>query len=241
MGKSPSIPTYDTAAAQNEQIWAADQNRKYGQVNYNGLQGGYSYQTNPDGTQTLVQNASSADKARQNLQSQYLSGVDPTELSNFNVDPSVGANAYWNEQMTYMQPQFQRQTNDIITNLEKRGIPAGSPQFNQAMQEVADAQNRSMATTSAGAVSAGQQYQTNALNNIINKQGAQTGAAGSLASQMYQVNPYSGTGGTFGGTYDSLYNSQVQQAQLKAQQQNAIMGMVGSIAGAGAGALTGRF
>ncbi|MDE6224344.1 MAG: hypothetical protein K2M23_02600, partial [Alphaproteobacteria bacterium] len=72
MGSSPKSPTYDLQKAQNEQIWAADQNRKYGQVNVNSDLGGYQYVTNPDGTQTLQANLSDNDKNRLNLVKQGM-------------------------------------------------------------------------------------------------------------------------------------------------------------------------
>jgi hypothetical protein len=251
MGSSPKMPAYDQKAARQDQINAAELARKYGQTNFQGANGGYHYETDQNGNQTLVQDMSSQDRQRQNLVSGSLAEIDPAavakagrNVADFNLDPTAAADAFYKNQTQYLNQDFQKQSADKEAELANRGIPVGSPQYNRAMQELADSQNRALEQAASGAVQAGQQYQTQGLNNAMsqnqfvqNTANQQANMAGSLAGQMYNPSVYSGAGGQFGGTYDAKFAADQAAAQQKANNSGGWGGLIGTVGGGLVGSL----
>lgn len=207
MGSKAKTPAYDINASQNNQIWAAEQARKYGNVGVNSELGGYSWMTNPDGTQSINVNLSDTDKQKLNLQNQAL--------SNLNLDPIQAQNTYYNMSMRYMEPQLKQQQQDLETDLINKGIPIGSQSWNRAMGELQDNQQQALAQARDNALFQGQQYTSGNIGNI-----------NSLGAGVYNPiqNMIQGQGGQFGGQYDTQYASQVSNAQQNAANRNALLG-----------------
>lgn len=225
MGKKAKTPAYDFNASQNNQIWAAEQARKYGNVGVNSELGGYNWTTNPDGTQSINVNLSDADKQKLNLQNQAL--------SNLNLDPTQAQNTYYNMATRYMKPEFAEQRQDLEIDLINKGIPIGSQSWNRAINDLEDNQNQALAQARDNALFQGQQYTSGNIGNI-----------NSLGASVYNPiqNMIQGQGGQFGGQYDAQYAAQVSKAQQNAANRNALTGaIIGSLGSIGNGALSGIF
>ena len=115
MGVAPSTPHYNQDAARNEQyrINQTTANQLYADVN--SPMGGYTTYVDPQTgqitvNQTLNANSQNAlDQQRVALENYYAN------------DGTDAANAYYNAQMAYLQPQMQRQTIRAETALTNRG------------------------------------------------------------------------------------------------------------------------
>lgn len=222
MGSSSSVPKYNQNAAIAEQnrINQAAGIQQY--ANVNSPLGGYTTSVDPTtGQITINKNLSETSKAAQAAQL--------GALQNYTGDPTQAANAYYNAQMAYMQPQLDRQVTRAESSLTNRGLPLGSNAWNSAMGDVYDAQNRTLTALSNEALANGQQYQTNILNQ-----------AGLLGSQVIDPTMISGQAGAgLEDTYDKVYNSQIESWKQKQASKNAltsgILSAVGTIGGAALG------
>lgn len=192
MGHKPSAPTYNTNAALTEQnrVNQASANQLYADVN--SPLGGYATYVDPQTGQITVNQTLNAN-------SQNALNQQQAALENYYVnDGTDAANAYYNAQMAYLQPQMQRQITRSETALTNRGIPVGGSAWNEYMGDVYDAQNQRLAGLGGSAISAGQNYQNNFLNQ-----------ANMLGSQVVTPDMVSGQGGA--GLYD-MYEQQYQNA-----------------------------
>ena len=223
MGKSSSsAPKYNTQAAINEQnrINQATGNQLY--ANVNSALGGYSTSIDPvTGQITVNKNLGENSQAALNAQL--------GALAQYTGDPTQAANAYYNAQMAYLQPQLNRQVERAESSLTNRGLPLGSNAWNSAMGDIYDAQNRTLTALSNEALANGQQYQTNILNQ-----------AGMLGSQVIDPTMISGQAGAgLENTYDKLYNSQVEAWKQKQANKNSLtsglLGATGTIVGGALG------
>lgn len=258
MGKSSSMPKYDRTQAQAEQQWAAEQARKYTQVGVEGPYGGYEWQTDPvTGLQTVRAKAADTDVQRSAIGSSMLTGWDPTSITgaysgvqNFNMDPTAAADAYFNASTRYLSQDYTKNRDRLSADLIAKGVPIGSSAYNDAMQELDDAYQRSVQTAADTAVSQGQQYQTTALQNELARAGALSGASAqelSIANALTQAqyNPLAtmvqGAGGQFGGTYDAQFAADTARAEAKNKRRSALGGAIGSALGTAAGAIGGFY
>lgn len=224
MGKKSSAPIYNTSAAINEQnrINQAAGIQQY--ANVNSPLGGYTTSIDPiTGQITINKQLSDTSQAAKRLQL--------STLGQYTGDPTLAANAYYNAQMAYMQPQLDRQVERTESSLTNRGLPLGSNAWNSAMGDVYDAQNRTLTALSNEALANGQQFQTNILNQ-----------AGILGSQVIDPTLVSGQGGAgLENTYDKLFNSQVENWKQQQANRNAltsgILGAVGTLGGAALGSV----
>lgn len=256
MGKSAKMPTYNREAAQQEQIQAAELARKYTNVGVQSDTGGYKWVTDPTtGLQRVVVDSAPTDVQRRAIGTTMLEQYDPTAISqaysgiaDFSTDPTAAANAYYNASTRYLTQDYNRQREKAESNLIAKGVPVGSAAYNQAMQELDDSYNRALQTAADTAVSQGQQYQTQALQNELARAGALAGAsqqqlqaAQSLTQSQYD--PLSqmvqGTGGQFGGTYDAQFSAKTAAAQAKNARRNAWLGAGASLIGTLGGAALG--
>lgn len=222
MGSSASVPTYNTQKAIEEQnrINQAAGIQQY--ANVNSPLGGYNVSIDPT-TGQLTINKTLSDNSRMAQLGQQ------SALSNYSGDPTEAANAYYNAQMAYMQPQLDRQIERTESSLTNRGLPLGSSAWNSAMGDVYDAQNRTLTALSNEALANGQQYQTNILNQ-----------AGLLGSQVIDPTMISGQGGAgLEDTYDKQFANEIEAWKQKQANKNAltsgILGAVGTIGGAALG------
>ena len=224
MGSSASVPQYNTGAAIAEQnrINQAAGIQQY--ANVNSPLGSYSTSIDPvTGQITVNKQLSDTSKAAQKAQL--------NTLAQYTGDPTQAANAYYNAQMAYLQPQMDRQIERAESSLTNRGMPLGSQAWNSAMGDIYDTQNRTLSSLSNQALAQGQQYQSNILSQ-----------AGMLGSQVIDPSMVAGQSGAgLENTYDKLYNSQVEAWKQKQASKNAltsgILGAVGTIGGAAIGSL----
>lgn len=218
MGSSaPKVPTYNVSAAQAEQnrINQATGNQLY--ANVNGPLGSYSTSVDPVTGQITVNKSLGAN-------STAALAAQLGALRNYSGNPTDAANAYYNAQMAYMQPQLDRQVARAESSLTNRGLPLGSSAWNNAMGDIYDAQNRTLTALSNEALANGQQFQTNILN--------QAALAGGQVIDPTMVAGQAGAG--LADTYDKQFANEVEkwkQKMANQQSKGALGGAIGSIAG----------
>lgn len=222
MGSSSNAPKYDTSAAQAEQNRI---NQATGQQMYANVVsplGGYTTSIDPaTGQLTINKNLSDTSKLAQQQQLATLGA--------YTGDPTQAANAYYNAQMAYLQPQFQRQVERAESSLTNRGLPIGSSAWNEGLSSVYDAQNRSLESLTNNALAQGQQYQSNILNQ-----------AAMLGSQVIDPTMISGQAGTgLENTYDKQFQSEVEQWKQEQANKNALVGGLTQMAGTAIGGALG--
>ena len=223
MGNKPSTPTYDANRAYGEQnrINQAAGNQLY--ANVNSPTGGYTTTVDPNTGQITI-NKNYGQNSNVALGTQYAA------LSNYSGDPTEAANAYYNAQMEYLQPQFDRQVQRAESSLTNRGIPLGSKAWNDAMDAVYDNQNQQMGALSSNALLAGQQYQQNILN--------QAATAGGQVIDPTMVSGQAGAG--LENIYDKVFANDIEKYKANMADYNNKMGWVnlgGKLLGTAMGAL----
>lgn len=222
MGDKPSVPTYDTSRAQAEQNRI---NQATGQQMYADVVsplGGYKTSVDPvTGKITIDKQLSDTSRL---AQQQQLSA-----LGDYTGDPTRAADAYYKAQMAYLQPQMERQIARAESSLTNRGLPIGSSAWNEAMEGVYDAQNRSLESLTANALAQGQQYQSNILNQ-----------AAMLGSQIIDPTMVGGQAGTgLENTYDKQFANEVEKYKAEMAERNALIGGLTSMAGTALGGALG--
>ena len=223
MGDKPSVPKYDANQAQAEQNRI---NQATGQQMYADVVsplGGYKTSIDPvTGKITIDKQLSDVSQL---AQQQQLSA-----LGTYTGDPTSAADAYYKAQMAYLQPQMQRQVERAESSLTNRGLPIGSSAWNEAMEGVYDAQNRSLESLTANALAQGQQYQSNILNQ-----------AAMLGSQIIDPTMVGGQAGAgLENTYDKQFANEVEQWKQEQAERNSKAGLyktIGTIGGAALGSI----
>ena len=205
---------YNTNDAMNSQIATARAQAKYGTYGVNSILGNMNLVENTDGTYTLNYQNSDADRMRQNLINQ--------SLANLSLDPTAAQSAYYKQATRQLLPQFQQDQDRLHEQLVNRGITAGSSLYNDQMGKLRDSQQGTLADISNQAVFSGQDYL-----------GSQIGNIGSLANQ-YDALRVSGLSGQTGANFQDPYTL---QQQIKAQNNSAKWGALGSLGGAVIGGL----
>lgn len=198
------VPVYDRQSAYDEQNRINQTAGSNLYANVNSPLGGYSVSVDPI-TGQLTVNKSLSDTSTAAQQAQL------NALNSYTGNPTQAANAYYNAQMQYLQPQFDRQIERTESSLTNRGLPLGSNAWNEAVDNVYNAQNRTLAALSDEALSKGQAYQSNIL-----------GQASMLGNQVVDPTMVGGQGATgLGDTYTNYYNSLANQAS--ADYDNALL------------------
>lgn len=224
MGSKPKVPTYNAQAdiAEQNRLNQAAGLQTY--ANISSPLGGYSVSVDPVTGQMTV-NKTLSDNSNLALQQQKQT------LGTYTGDPRLAADAYYNAQMEYMRPLFDRQVARAESSLTNRGLPLGSNAWNEYMGDIYENQNRTLSALSNEALANGQQFQTNILNN-----------AALLGGQVIDpalVGGQSGAG--LANTYDKLFENQKDIYKTKMANRNAltggILGAVGTIGGAALGSL----
>lgn len=221
--KAPDAPYYDQGAAINEQnrINQAAANQLYSDVN--SPLGGYSTYVDPYTGQITVNKTLSANS--QNALNQQREAL----VNYYNNDGTDAANAYYNAQMAYLQPQMQRQTTRAESALTNRGIPLGGSAWNEYMGDVRDAQNQQLSGLGSSALSAGQSYQSNFLNQ-----------ANMLGSQVIDPTMVSGQAGAgYENRYDQQFANQIAKYKTDMAGSNVHQQVMGAVGTVGGGALGG--
>lgn len=222
MGKSASVPKYDTQQAINEQKRLNQASGLQQYANVSSPLGSYSVSVDPTTGQMTV-------NKQLGTNSQMAQLAQLSALSNYTGDPTEAANAYYNAQMAYMQPQLDRQVARTESSLTNRGLPLGSSAWNSVMSDLSDAHNRTLTALSNEALANGQQFQTNILN-----QGA---LAGGQVIDPTMISGQAGAG--LENTYDKQFANQVEAWKQKQANRNALtsglLGAIGTIGGAALG------
>lgn len=161
---------------------------------------------------------------------------------NFSVEASDEArkraeDAQFNSYMNYMQPQFDRQTSDLATSLQNKGLAVGSEAYQRAMNDLQDNQNRAINQASYDATTAGQNAYSQSLADSIN-----AGNFGNTAQLSYINQLLAQLEGTQS-SYDVAMDKYAAQNNLASQryaaEQQAInnrIAIMNSLIQAGAGA-----
>lgn len=225
MGQTPNTPHYNQDAARQEQnrVNLGASYQKYADVY--GPNGGY-YTTVDPKTGQLAVNKYLSDNSQTALNQQK------TALENYYTnDGTDAANAYYNAQMAYLQPLMQRQTARSETALTNRGIPVGGAAWNEYMGDVRDAQNQRVASLGSAALSAGQGYQGNFLNQ-----------ANMLGSQVVTPQLIAGQSGAgLEDTYDPQYQNAIAKYKTLMATNHTNQQILGTIGAVGGGIIGGIY
>ena len=138
----------------------------------------------------------------------------------FNVNASDKArqqaqDATYNAYIDRLTPQFERQTSDLATSLQNKGIPVGSEAYSRAMGDLQDNQNEALNQAGYQSVLAGQQAYSQDLQNQI-----AAGNFGNQAQQAYINQLLTALTGSSSG-YDVAMDKYAAQSNLAAQQYAA--------------------
>lgn len=122
--------------------------------------GNYRYRVNPDGSITKVFESSDADKRRNELINQGLSGMS--------LDTKDTQDAYYNQATRLLNEQFDKQRADTDEMLINRGIQTGTKQYNDVMNNLTDRQNGTLQDIANQSVYMGQQNLGQQISNVNN-------------------------------------------------------------------------
>lgn len=111
---------------------------------------------NPDGTWSKTVTQGATDKAR----NQAISGI----FSNFSGDGADQAQSFYDAQTRLLEPQFERQQENLDRNLINRGINVGNENYQRAMTDLLNQQDTQRANIADNSVFSGQNYATNQIN-----------------------------------------------------------------------------
>lgn len=167
---------------------------------------------------------------------------------NFGVEASDDARqraeqATYSQYMNYLQPQFERQTEDYATMLEQKGLPVGSEAYQRAMNDLQDRQNMAANQAAYQSVLAGQDAYSQSLNDQI-----ASGNFGNSAQQAYinlLLSALTGSASEYeneqnkyaAGTAKSAVD--YQNALAKANARGGLGSVLGAIGGAALGSMGG--
>lgn len=225
MGSKPHAPKYDTNAAKAEQnrINQTVANQTYADLN--GPLGSYSVYVDPDtGQMTINKQLSDV--------SNYAQGLQGNILSQYVADPRIAQNAYYNRQMQYVNPTFERQVANAQESLANRGIQMGSNTWNRAMNSVYDAQDKANTALLNNALLNGQQYQQGLIN--------QAGIAGGMITDPSVIEGQQGAG--IEDLYNKKFENEMARYKTKVASNNkwgTALGLAGGVVGGVLGGIYG--
>ena len=227
MGSKPSAPTYNASVdiAEQNRLNQAAGLQQY--ANVSSPLGSYRVNVDPVTGQMSIDKTLS-DNSQLALEQQLRA------LGSYTGDPTQAANAYYNAQMTYLQPHLDRQVERAESSLTNRGLPIGSNAWNEYLGDIYENQNRTLSALSNEALANGQQYQSNILNQ-----------ASMLGAQVIDPTLVAGQAGAgLSNTYDKQFQNEQQKYQTEMARKNAltsgILGAVGSLGGAALGGYLGK-
>lgn len=222
--KKESTPRFDMNAAKKEQnrINQAVANQYYADVN--SPLGGYSVSVNPDtGQMTINKSLNKNSELAQQIQGDYL--------SQYNADPRMAQDAYYNRQMQYVNPTFARQVANAQESLANRGVQMGSNTWNNTMNSVYGAQDKANTAMLNNALLNGQQYQSNLLN--------QAASAGNLVYDPSLIEGQQGAG--MEDLYQKQFENQTARWKSGIANNNKAANWLGTAGGIAGGILGGIF
>lgn len=185
-----SLPTYQQFAGAGTQTGA-----KYGDINRMGFGAGpEAYQKTAD--PAAYQRSASPTNGIRDWGGALMPAVGGLSNKLASRDPfqyyQQGADAAYNKQKTYLEPEQAQQLQKLESRLGEQGFVPGTPAYNQALQEQLDTQNRAYSDARDSAILEGQRggseaysNETTALNDAISRllQGGQLGLDTDTAHQ----------------------------------------------------------
>ena len=202
-----SGPKYDSAAAQNDQVRAAQAQAKYGTYGVDSPEGNVNVVKNPDGTYKRVFDPSSADVTRTELINQGLSGIS--------LDPTKAEDAYYDRATRRLLPKFERDQESLEEQLINQGLQRGTERFDIELEKLRETQGGQLSDIENRAVFEGQDLLSSQIGNVNQlSAGKDIGLLASLGG---------GTGARFDTTYDEAFkNQQDRQAAREKRNSNII-------------------
>lgn len=178
-----------------------------------------------------------AERLRQESLAGQLSGSLSGDFSN---NGQAIQDATFQRGKAQIDPIVKQQKQDLAQQLADQGIPAGSEQYNQAMNRLDDSIARQYTDLSQASIATGEQVRQSRFNEISSLLGrSQVGAGTSFGG--YQPN-YNGIDLAGFAQQQSLQNQQLSfmgqqnSANRRNNTQNALIGAAGSLGGAAIGA-----
>lgn len=225
MGSKAHAPIYNTDASLAEQNRLNQAAGYQTYANVNSPMGGYSVSVDPNtGKMTVNKNLSENSLLAQQIQA--------NALSRFVADPRTATQAYYNQQMAYVQPQFDAQIDAAKESMANRGIAMGSKTWNDTLAAIENNQDKARTAIANEAMFNAQNYQ----NNILGQ--AQT--AGGMVVDPALIQGAQGAG--LYDTYSKKFENEKQKYQTAMASGNKwgnILGTVGGIAGGVVGGIFG--
>lgn len=204
MGHKPSAPTYNQNAALAEQNRLNQAAGYQTYANVNSPLGGYSVSVDPNtGKMTVNKNLSENSLLAQQMQA--------NALSRFVANPQEATRAYYDSQMQYVQPVFDRQIDAAKESMTNRGIAMGSKTWNDTLAEINNEQDKAKTAMLNNAMFNAQEYQ----NNILGQ--AQT--AGGMIIDPQLISGAQGAG--LENTYNKKFKNEQDVYKTKMARYNA--------------------
>lgn len=204
MGHKPSAPTYNANAALAEQNRLNQAAGYQTYANVNGPMGGYTVSVDPNtGKMTVNKNLS--------RNSQMAMAAQANALSRFVANPQEATQAYYNQQMAYVQPQFDAQIDAAKESMANRGIAMGSKTWNDTLAAIESNQDKAKTAMLNNAMFNAQEYQ----NNILGQ--AQT--AGGMVIDPQLISGAQGAG--LENTYNKKFKNEQDIYKTKMARYNA--------------------
>ncbi len=220
MGSKPSMPKYNTAAANAEQERIRNEARNDLYLNYNSLTGGYNYDPT---TNSINVNYNDADKNRLML----IGGG----INNLSLNPDEATENYFNRAMNNIQPEIDKYLSRTSASLVNKGIPVGSQAYNEVMRQ----QDNDIANQIANIYSSSR-------SQALSDTAAQINNIGGLQSQIYQPGYVAGIGATgLKDTYNDKFQNEMDRYNAKMASYNNKLGAIGKLGGTVGGVVGGSF
>lgn len=252
MGKGSRAPKspdpYDTASAEAQfnrldTYSPSGSGVRYG---YTNSQGQFVQGVAPEGFQSAQQYIESPwEKAiRESLQPASVDLVNRVIGDNITGMPDAArardtsglAKQIFDTGYARMAPQFEKENNRLLTNLQARGIPMGAEAFDSAYKTQKQGVNDALQQLTLGATQAAGQEQSRLFGL---DSAARSGAVAELVAAMGgNYNPPTATpngqatGVDYSGLVQKGYQNDLAQWQQKQQQQTSAMGTLGTLGGA---------
>lgn len=194
-----------------------------------------SYDTsNVDNTLSNLTNwASNSSANTLNNMGDYTFSVDGSDDARLRAEEAT-----YNSYVDKLQPQFDRERENMATMLQNQGIPVGSEAYSRAMTDLEDKQNEALQQAAYTSVLNGQNAFSQSLADEMN-----AGSYGINAQQAYINQLLGALQGSASGyeKQQNLFGVRTGQANLQYQQDkaNAKSGLTGALTGAVQGGLAG--
>ena len=186
-----------------------------------------------------------------------IEGTLPNIMRDFSADAQQAQMANFNQNLSILQPTFDRQRRQTEQRLADMGLPIGSEAYAGELDRLDQSQGLQLQQIAQGAVGAGNQRSNELANLLLGQQAQQFNTQSNLATLENQAratqfgelgallgfaNPFTQYGTTpvdAAGIINQGYQNQLGAYNTQMQGRNANMAALGSLAGMGAGAAGG--